>query len=617
MDALLADDPVQLGPYRLTGRLGGGGMGQVYAGVSPAGRRVAVKMIRPEYAADVEFRARFAREVEAARAVGGFHTAQVVDADTDAELPWLATAFVDGPPLSQVVAELGPLHASVVRTLGAGLAEGLAAIHARGLVHRDLKPGNIIMAGDGPRIIDFGVARAEGTDPLTAEGTPVGTFAFMAPEQVHGDPSGPPCDVFALGCVLVHAATGRSPFDAATVPAIVHRVLTEAPVLDRVPPGLRPVAQACLVKHPAARPTAEQALAMLRAAPASQGVPRRALLMGAAGAAGMAVVLGVPGLLLLPGDKQQAAAPAASPSPSDSSGQPLLAGPRFPRAMRFDATGTAFVAAADDGAVWHFALPSRKSTNVLHLTVPKYEQATLLSPDLKLLARAEEKAVRLYSADTGSPTGAITGFPQNIVAMAFSPNGRTLAVAAGSPGKIQIADPATGRITATYRVVIRNDQVGVLAYTPDGRMLVASNNNDTLLLDAASGRTLHTLIGSRANALAVSPDSRTVAVGGIDGNIQLVETVTGRITATLGHEAQFTGAGMVYSMAFTPDGTALVSANVAPGSATVRMWNLATHQITRTFPDSNYPVAISPDGRTLAAPRYSGTDGGIQLWTLK
>lgn len=192
-------DPRQVGPYRLTGRLGAGGMGQVFLGVSPGGRAVAVKVIRAEHASNPQFRARFAREVQAAQRVGGFHTAPVVDADPEAELPWLVTAFIPGPSLHQVVSEQGPLALGAVRGLGAGLAEGLAAIHACGVVHRDLKPGNVIMAEDGPRIIDFGIARPADASSLTSTGVVIGMFAYMSPEQVRGERAGPASDVLLPG----------------------------------------------------------------------------------------------------------------------------------------------------------------------------------------------------------------------------------------------------------------------------------------------------------------------------------------------------------------------------------------------------------------------------------
>jgi serine/threonine protein kinase len=184
-------------------------MGRVFLGISPGGRKVAVKLVLPEHSADREFRQRFAREVAAARRVGGDLTAPVVDADPAADPPWMVTAYIPGPSLDEVVRSAGPLESSALRALGAGLAEGLGAVHAAGLVHRDLKPTNVIMAKDGPRIIDFGIARAADATSLTSSGVLIGTFSFMSPEQVRGERLGPESDVFSLGGVLAYAATGR------------------------------------------------------------------------------------------------------------------------------------------------------------------------------------------------------------------------------------------------------------------------------------------------------------------------------------------------------------------------------------------------------------------------
>jgi len=265
VEPLQAGDPRQVGAYRLVGRLGGGGMGQVYLGLSPGGRQVAVKVVRPDFAqSDSEYRTRFAREVEAARRVGGLHTAPVVDADPGGNPPWMVTAYIPGPSLAAVVASIGPLTLEAATALGAALAEGLAAIHACGLVHRDLKPANIIMADDGPRIIDFGIARPMGEAPLTTPGTLIGTYAFMSPEQVATDAATPVSDVFALGCVLVLAATGHPPFAGSTAPAIMHRILHDQPDLGEIPGSpFRAVVMECLSKDPSRRPRAADLIARL------------------------------------------------------------------------------------------------------------------------------------------------------------------------------------------------------------------------------------------------------------------------------------------------------------------------------------------------------------------
>jgi len=259
-------DPESVGPYRLLGRLGGGGMGQVYLARSPGGRLVAVKVIRPELTSEQGFRARFAREVAAARTVSGVFTAPVVDADPEGPLPWLATAYVPGPSLAAAVAERGPLPPGVVLTLGAGLAEGLQAIHAARLVHRDLKPSNVLLADDGPRVIDFGISRATDASFLTQTGTIIGSPGFLSPEQAAGLEVGPPSDVFSLGAVLAFAATGQGPFGSGTAPALVYRVVNAAPDLSAVPEQVRSVIERCLVRNPFSRPTAGDLLASFGAA---------------------------------------------------------------------------------------------------------------------------------------------------------------------------------------------------------------------------------------------------------------------------------------------------------------------------------------------------------------
>ncbi|MDA2804750.1 serine/threonine-protein kinase [Nocardiopsis suaedae] len=257
-------DPSHIGPYRVHGRLGGGGMGRVFLAHSPGGRTVAVKVVHPGLADDPEFRRRFATEVEAARRVGGFFTAQVVDADPDGTPPWLATAYIPGPSLQEVVQGHGPLPAAPVAALGAGLAEGLKAVHGCRLVHRDLKPGNVVLSPDGPRVIDFGIARALDSTSATRTSTVLGTAAFMSPEQVTGQEVGPASDVFSLGCVLAFAASGRSPFGEGPAYAVTHRVVYSEPDLAGLAGPLKELVDACLAKDPAERPALDRVLAVCR-----------------------------------------------------------------------------------------------------------------------------------------------------------------------------------------------------------------------------------------------------------------------------------------------------------------------------------------------------------------
>jgi hypothetical protein len=253
MEPLSADDPRQIGEFTLRSRLGAGGMGRVYLAFSPGGRAVAMKVVHPGLAADPEFLRRFRQEVAAARAVSGMYTAPVVGAGIDDNPPWLATAYVPGPSLAEVVSRYGALAETAVWRLAGGLTEALRAVHACGLVHRDLKPGNVLLAADGPHVIDFGISRAFDGTSVTSTGMVVGTPGYMSPEQAEGQPAGPPSDVFSLGCVLAYAATGNAPFGGGSAASILYRVVTGTPDLGDITGDLRQVITACLAKNPAER----------------------------------------------------------------------------------------------------------------------------------------------------------------------------------------------------------------------------------------------------------------------------------------------------------------------------------------------------------------------------
>ncbi|MEU3575838.1 serine/threonine-protein kinase [Streptomyces globisporus] len=287
MDKLGPDDPHRIGAYRLLGRLGEGGMGQVFLARSDRGRTVALKLVRRELAERPEFRARFRQEVHAAHRVGGAWTAPVLDSDTEAPVPWVATGYVAGPSLQRIVSgrpgapatasgAYGPLPARSVRFLGSGLARALQHIHGAGLIHRDLKPSNVLMTIDGPRVIDFGIARAlesVADGDLTRTGVLVGSPGFMAPEQVRGERVTTACDVFCLGSVLAYAASGRLPFGTAEsggVHALMFRIAQEDPDLTGVPEELAGVVRDCLAKDPAARPGTDEILARLGEADADE-----------------------------------------------------------------------------------------------------------------------------------------------------------------------------------------------------------------------------------------------------------------------------------------------------------------------------------------------------------
>jgi eukaryotic-like serine/threonine-protein kinase len=356
---LQAGDPRSVGPYRLLGRLGSGGMGQVFLARSAGGRLVAIKVIRPDLAGEPGFRARFAREVAAARHVSGLFTALVVDADAEGPMPWLATAFVAGPSLDEAVAAQGPLPADSVLTLAAGLAEGLQAIHAAGVVHRDLKPSNVLLADDGPRVIDFGISRAAESTMLTQTGTVVGTPGFMSPEQAEGGEVGPPSDMFSLGAVLAFAATGQGPFGTGSTPALMFRVVHGEPETAHVPAQIRPMIERCLAKDPRQRPTAADLLAELGAGqlaadwlpPPLTEVIGRYSPSGLAAAAGFATHDSPPPPGALADSPPPAGALADSPPPASIPGAPTATGVSIPSRPSRPTAQTQPGTAADYGTV--------------------------------------------------------------------------------------------------------------------------------------------------------------------------------------------------------------------------------------------------------------------------
>jgi outer membrane protein assembly factor BamB/tRNA A-37 threonylcarbamoyl transferase component Bud32 len=264
MEQLTQHDPRRIGPFEVLGRLGAGGMGLVYLARSASGRRVAIKTVRTELAEDQLFRVRFTREVEAARAVSGFYTAAVVDADPRAAVPWLATAYVPAPSLEEIVNECGPMPAQAVRWLAAGVAEALQSIHGAGLVHRDLKPSNVLVVEDGPRVIDFGIASGVSNTRLTMTNVAVGTPAYMSPEQARDSRSVTGAsDVFSLGSTLVFAATGHAPFHGANPVETVFMLLREGPDLKGLPDELRPLIESCMQREAGLRPSPEDLQAQL------------------------------------------------------------------------------------------------------------------------------------------------------------------------------------------------------------------------------------------------------------------------------------------------------------------------------------------------------------------
>ncbi|WP_411139073.1 protein kinase domain-containing protein [Streptomyces sp. C10] len=323
---LEGDDPRAIAGYRLTARLGSGGMGKVYLSYTPGGRPVAIKVIRPEFSEDAEFRRRFKQEVQSAQRVQGLYTAPVIDSDAEGPSPWLATAYVPGPSLAAAVAGHGKLPVPAVLLLVAGIAEALQVIHGAGIVHRDLKPSNVLLAADGPRVIDFGIARAADATSLTSSGVTVGTPTFMAPEQAAGSTISPATDVFALGQVAAYAAIGTPAFGEGTSHGVLYRIVHEEPDLTGLPDELRELVTRCLSKEASERPSVAEVIALCGAASGQTQLRRPEEWLPTAVAADITTRAAAPAPAQTPPpplEAPTAAAPAQPPNPpAPSPGRP-------------------------------------------------------------------------------------------------------------------------------------------------------------------------------------------------------------------------------------------------------------------------------------------------------
>jgi Protein kinase domain/WD domain, G-beta repeat len=646
MDALQPGDPGSVGGYRLVGRLGAGGMGQVFLGVSPGGRRVAVKLIHPAHAGTAQFRERFAREIEAARRVGGFHTASVVDADPHADPPWMVTAFIEGPSLQEDVDRRGPLPPDGVRALGAGLAEGLAAIHACGLVHRDLKPGNVILAADGPRIIDFGIARAIGaTTGLTSTGVVVGTLTYMSPEQIRGDPVGPASDVFALGSVLAFAATGREPFGNDSAATVMFRIFTEPPALAGLADErLRQVIGGCLAKAPQDRPTVPQLLTALGGpaaappapggaarfpapsgavpagtgipapAPASTGPGREPLLRSPAGA---------PELTgreasRSPGTPPAAGAPQVGPSAGAWTTSPPPFGARPTGAPPVEAWPTG----APPGGVWTTSLAADRARQTspppsggrptgarpggAQPVGPSSSGAQPVGPSpggARPVGRRAARRSRRKPAAIAAAATVIAAAIAVILVVSLSTGGTPPA----SAGSRQSA-------AAGLRGPTTPPRSGSASLTPtpttSGASPTPSRTSPSATAAGVSDGSARNLTwqipnGAGPTSVAFSPDGKMLATG---NNNTLPEDLWDASTGTL--IASLTGARSdTTGIAFSPDGTLLAGAGDG-GSA--YLWNVASRTLTTSLDDSGSGVVFNSDGTLLG----TGCGSNACVWKL-
>ncbi|MFF4045304.1 PQQ-binding-like beta-propeller repeat protein [Streptomyces chartreusis] len=631
--ALRETDPAEVGGYRIEDRLGSGGMGVVYLARSASGRRLAVKVVHAQYADDDEFRTRFRREVAAARQVSGAFTAPVVDADADASRPWMATLYIPGEDLGTHVRRHGPLPPPQLRELAAGLAEAIRDIHRAGMVHRDLKPANVMLAEDGPRVIDFGISRATelaAADVLTQTGRVMGTPPFMSPEQFSSPQDvGPAADVFSLGSVVAYAATGRGPFDSPSPYETAVRVVDGDAELDGVPPELLPFIQFCLEKHPKSRPSPDELLHLLREGelpdprPTSDPAPaadapraprprRRRRLLLLASALGALLLTGATALTVLAVDSEPA--PSAGDLPAgwqewhkkskdpNVDEDPINADGPFSRCA---ATGRSLVCAGDDVMATRFALADGSNTWARPIDDTPDE---LGSGDLGTVIAARGGRVYVYGADD-----------------------RTEGDVNPSRYTVQALDADTGKViwkTVTgdgQEATEPNSEQGYSVAVPEGVVAVyGAKGQQYALLDADTGEV-------RWKRPLPDPDSRICLLRSAAGHAYLVcqkwtdDTVTGtsftqldpadgrpRWTVTVAKDQDVIGQA---------DGR-LVVLNTTGTRRTITLINAASHVVTTVRMSEPQPETATPTllNGTLYVTFPSGSvravapDSGRRLW---
>ncbi|WP_245863013.1 protein kinase domain-containing protein [Streptomyces thermovulgaris] len=582
------EDPERIGGYRLLGRLGQGGMGRVFLAEDAEGHRVAVKLIHEEFAADPEFRGRFRREVEAAGKVLSFFTVPLVDFGTDGRTPWLATQYVSGPSLSAAVHRDGPLPVEQLCSLAAALGEALIVIHAAGIVHRDLKPSNVLLADDGPRVIDFGIARAADSEELTRAGHALGTFGYAPPEQIVAEePVGPAGDVFSLGGVLLFAATGRPPFGDGPPAVLAYRTVYEEPDLDGVPGELTALVRRCLAKDPALRPAPREVIAAARAA--------QSRVRGGGGP--------VPARAAEEPTSYRIAPPAPPPAPGTEPGTTAVPGPRRRRRGALVAAAAAVavtalaavgvtqlsgwgdgkrsagggsgertgVAPAADGADPLPAVTAKGDRRVVWTAQPGVGEVdsevmgAWLTP--KVLVRIDASGIRGFDPRTGASKWTVAPPAKGLVPCGASDAETATSGGVGlvrfgrahtSPAVCDVAaalDTATGTLLWHRKVGEAPRAVASVS----GDTMVVSGERGLLGLDRTTGKQLWTYPWPRGNCRVgdAVPGVRTIAVSDtcdredIDARrVVVLDAVTGR--TRFSHEVDRSGATPVQLVTAEP-----------------------------------------------------------------